>query len=179
MAGPLRWRGRRGSGQSLVEFALVSPILFLLLVGILEAMLLLFGISTAHYAAGRAAVVVAEVGNDPSADDAALAAIRATAIGTTSIVNVTEVDIYKVDPQTGAIATTCGGPCINRYQLDGTSIGTPDWLPLVRDVTLSSGDYIGISIQYVYDWKSGIFGGFLPPVQQTAVDQLRIEPKTY
>ncbi|MGH7861887.1 MAG: TadE/TadG family type IV pilus assembly protein, partial [Candidatus Dormibacteraceae bacterium] len=49
MAGPVRWRGRRGSGQSLVEFALVSPILLLLLVGILEAMLLLFGISTAHY----------------------------------------------------------------------------------------------------------------------------------
>ena len=52
----------RKRGQSMVEFALVAPIFFFLLFGVLEFGLMMFDVTTTRFAAGEAARVEAQVG---------------------------------------------------------------------------------------------------------------------
>ncbi|MGH7902803.1 MAG: TadE/TadG family type IV pilus assembly protein [Candidatus Dormibacteraceae bacterium] len=164
----------------MVEFALVAPILLLLVLGVLESMMLLFSISTARFAVTEAARVDSELARSPIADQQAVAAVRSTAIGQTSLVSVSEIDIYRLEPDPGNPGAYVQDPnAINRYRLDGTLIGSVNWPPAVRDITLANGDYLGVTILYTYQWKTGLFDSFLPAVNQTAVDHLRIEPQVY
>ena len=46
---------QRSRGQSIVEFALIAPVLFFLLLGVLEACLLMITVGSARYAAAEGA----------------------------------------------------------------------------------------------------------------------------
>ena len=163
----------------MLEFALVAPIMLLLVLGVLEAMLLMFSISSARFAVTEAGRIASELGNNPTTDTQVVAAVRSTVLGQTNLVQVSEVDIYKLDLNAGTGDQTQDPTYVNRYNLDGTPIGTVNWLPATRNVTLSNGDYLGVTIVYAYRWKTGLFDSFLPAVNQTAVDHLRIEPQVY
>src|SRR6202022_460798 len=56
-------RRRASPGQGTAEFALCAPIARILLLGIVEAGFLMFGVGTSAYATGEAARVGAEAGN--------------------------------------------------------------------------------------------------------------------
>jgi hypothetical protein len=185
-AGTLRLDRRRTQrGQGVAEFALCAPIAVVMLLGIVEAGFLMFGVGTAAYATGEAARVGAEAGNAANSDMQVIYTIDTTGLGQNGIVQVTEIDIYRLieDPNTGALSvdtTGCGGGgCINKYDLYGTPLVTPEpWAPALRDVTNGSSDFMGVTIKYQYQWKSGTLIANGPLVLQ-AKYYVRLEPQTY
>jgi TadE-like protein len=185
-AGSNRPRRRRASlGQGVAEFSLCAPIALMMLLGIVEGGFLMFGVGTAAYATGEAARVGSEAGNQANADLQVIGTIDQTGLGQNGIVQVTEVDIYRLieDPNTGRLTvdtTGCGGGgCVNKYDLFGTPLINPEpWAASLRDVTNGSSDFMGVTIKYQYRWKSGalIMNG---PLSLTAKYYVRLEPQTY
>jgi hypothetical protein len=178
-----RRRSRRGQGVA--EFALCAPIALILLLGIVEAGFLMFGVGTAAYATGEAARVGSEAGNSANADLQVIGTIDATGLGQNGIVQVTEIDIYRLieDPNTGRLTVDTngcgGGGCVNKYDLFGAPLINPEpWAAGLRDVTNGSSDFMGVTIKYQYRWKSGalIASG---PLSLTAKYYVRLEPQTY
>lgn len=171
-----------------MEFALVSPVLMALLIGLLEGGMLLFSAGSVNFAASEAARAAAEKGNAVDADTWALSRIRNTAIGTTAVLQVDEIDIYRVVPTGGGNFAAndssdipiCGGQCINRYTPHGTLINgpLPPWDPDLRRVTNSNADYLAVTIQARYNWLTGIFSD-LGPVYLSPTYYVRLEPQTY
>lgn len=175
-------RGRHGShsrsrGQALVEFTIVAPILFFFLLGVLESGLLLFVVGTARFGAGEVARQESESGNAANADQVSIAVLRGTAIGTTSLASVNEIDIYRLNEQ-GNGTLTVDVAHYNKYRLDGTAIGAIPWPPAMRNVVNGQSDFLGVTINYQYNWKTGIFLANRPlQLQQTF--EIRLEPQTY
>ncbi len=169
-------RPRRG--QALVEFALVAPVMVLLFVATLEASLLMFSRSTAEFAAGEAARIAAQAGNATSADSLSVQSVRDSSLGHTKLASINEVDIYRLaqDPNTGAI--TVDSAHVNQYRLDGTVIGTVNWPSATRNVSSSSADLIGITIDYTYPWQTGLLGS-IPSPHLKAIYYLRLEPQVF
>ena len=184
--GPDRLDRRRVKrGQGLAEFALCAPVALMVLLGIIEAGFLMFGVGTAAYATGESARVGSEAGNSANADAQVIAVIVGTGLGQNGVVNVTEIDIYRLieDPNTGNLTVDTngcgGGGCVNKYDLAGNPLITPEpWVAGTRDVTNGSSDFMGVTINYQYKWKSGtlIAAG---PLNLTAKYYVRLEPQTY
>jgi len=173
-------RSRRG--QALVEFAIVAPTMLLVLFGVFEGSLLVFSNGSAHYAAGEAARILTQEGSEPTADTDAVGYVRQnTALGTTGIAQVSEIDVYKVirHPGTGQLERD-PAQRPNRYQLDGSLIGSLKWDPVSRNSSANAGDYVGVDILYTYTWKSGYFTAFFGPgVTSQSTVWARIEPTVY
>src|SRR6202165_4158415 len=178
-------RRRASHGQGTAEFALCAPIALIMLLGIVQAGFLMFGVGTSAYATGEAARVGAEAGSAANADMEVIGAIDGTGLGQNGIVQVTEIDIYRLieQPNTGALTVDTngcgGGGCINKYDLFGTPLVTPEpWSPGLRDVSNGSSDFMGVTIKYQYAWKSGalIASG---PLLLSAKYYVRVEPQTY
>ncbi len=164
-------------GQTLTEFALIVPVLFLLIMGVLDAGLLMFSVGTARYAASEGSRVAAQLGNLSSTDTQVLQTIRSTVSGT-QLFSVGEIDIYRLS-QDGAGNLTQDIGHVNRYQLDGTLISSPlPWPPSTRNVGNGTSDFVGVTINYTYTWKAGFFAP-LGPVRTTAVSYVRLEPQSY
>jgi Flp pilus assembly protein TadG len=168
---------RSRQGQSLVEFALLLPVLLILAFSVIEFCMLLFGLSSARYAAGEGSRAASEAGSNAAADSIAVATIRSTGLGTTRVVNVSEVDIYRVNLVNGNLVQD--STMVNRYQLDGTPIGTPPWSPSTRSTSASHPEYIGVTIKYTYNWKDGLLGSFLQPLNLTSISWGRLEPANF
>ena len=164
-------------GQSAVEFALVVPVLLALALGLMEFCLLLFGVAAARYAAGEGARAGSESGSNPGADLAIVDAIRDTPVGGTSVVTVSEVDVYKVDLVNGSLQQDPA--LINRYRLDGTPIASPAWPAATRSTAASQPEFLGVTIRYTYGWKEGIVGRLLPPLNLTSSSWTRLEPSNF
>jgi len=167
----------RSRAQAMTEFAMVAPILFFLLLGIVESGLLLFVVGSARFGAGEIARQESESGNAANADPISIQQLQRTAIGTTTLAQVTEIDIYHLF-ETGNGALLVDALHYNRYQLDGTPIGAVTWPSSSRNVTNGQSDFLGVTLQYRYKWKTGIF------IAPTAINlsqtfDIRLEPQTY
>ncbi|HKW71755.1 MAG TPA: TadE/TadG family type IV pilus assembly protein [Candidatus Dormibacteraeota bacterium] len=161
----------------MTEFAIVAPILFFLLFGVLESGLLLFVVGTARWSTSEVARQLSESGNAANADQVALGVLQRSAMGTTTLASVTEVDIYKLNEQLNG-SLTVDGNHYNRYQLDGTPIGAITWPSPTRNVRNGQSDFLGVALKYKYIWKTGVLlsGG---PLQMQQVYEIRLEPQTY
>lgn len=160
----------------MVEFAFVAPIVLFLLFAILEGSLLLFTIGTSRFAAGQGAIRDAELGNAASADTQAIQAIRTGPLGSTSLATVTEIDIYRLKAQSNG-QLTVDSTAYNRYRLDGSAISVT-WQPAVRNVRQGFTDFLGLTINYQYQWASGRLLG-AGPLQLSQAFDVRLEPQTY
>jgi hypothetical protein len=161
----------------MVEFALLSPLLLLLCFGVIEFSFLLFSAGAGRYAASEAARAASEAGSNPAADLMTVASVRGTGLATTHIVDVLEVDIYKVNLVNGNLQQD--STLVNRYQLSGTPIGTLQWIPSQRSTSASHPEYLGVTINYSYTWKEGLLGSFSRPVSLTSTSWVRLEPATF
>jgi Flp pilus assembly protein TadG len=170
-------RSRRQIGQSITEFALVFPLLLFLLFGVLEAGLLMFSVGTARMAAGEAARQVAESGNAANADVVTLKVVRGTALGTTTLASVDEIDIQKAHQQPDG-SITLDVNHINQYTLAGGALNGLTWPANTRDVINGQTDFAAVTIRYTYTWKSGIVLG-QPPLHLFQTFYVRLEPQTY
>lgn len=166
-----------------MEFALVSPVLLAMLIGAVEAGLLMFSAASANFAAAEAARAASERGDQIDADTVALSKIQATVVGDTAILKVNEIDIFKVTPAGNGTYTpvsdvqVCGGQCINRYTADGAPISIA-WLPAVRSVSNTGSDYLAVTINCQYNWLTGFFAS-LGPVVLSPTYYVRLEPQDY
>jgi Flp pilus assembly protein TadG len=161
----------------MTEFAIVAPILFFLLLGILESGLLLFTVGSARFGTADLARQESESGNAANADTASIAVLQRSAIGTTSLATVNEIDIYRLIEQ-GNGSLTVDALHYNRYQLNGTPIGSLSWPPGSRSVTNGQSDFLGVTLQYQYNWKTGVFLA-ASPLHLTQTFEIRLEPQTY
>jgi Flp pilus assembly protein TadG len=160
----------------MTEFALVVPVLLVLIMGVLDGALLMFSVGTARYSSAEGSRVAATLGNVASTDSQVVTTIRQT-VGTTQLFTVDEVDIYKLDVDangnlTQNIAKT------NKYKLDGTPLNSIPWPASGRNVGNGTSDFIGVTVDYTYTWKAGFFAP-LGPLRTTAVSWVRIEPQSY
>jgi Flp pilus assembly protein TadG len=187
---------KRSRGQAMVEFAIVAPVLFFLLLGVFESGLLLFVVGTARFSAGDAARQESESGNAAAADQLSIAVIRNGAMGTTTLATIRQIDIFKLNEDifTGALTPACNpgvttpppavNGCYNTYRLDGWTVAgaspatTPPWPPASRSVKNRATDFLGVRIWYQYNWKTGVFLAS-SPVQLNMEFDIRLEPQTY
>lgn len=170
-------RRRKSLGQALTEFALITPILLFMLFAVLEGSLLLFVVGTARFGAGEGAREASEAGNAVDADQRIVLQVRESAIGTTSLAKVTSIEVYKLNEQPDG--TLLRDPVkVNRYQLDGTAIGPIAWPPSTRNVTNGNMDFLGITVNFRYDWKSGVLLAAGPFISNQTY-YIRLEPQTY
>lgn len=165
-----------GRGQTMTEFALVVPVLVILIMGVLDGALLMFSVGTARYASSEGSRIGSQLGNAATTDAQILQVIRNTVSGT-QLFSVGEIDIYRLN-QDGNGNLTQDIAHVNRYNLNGTPIGSLPWPAASRNVGNGTSDFLGITINYSYTWKAGFFAP-LGPVQTTAVSYVRLEPQSY
>jgi len=166
----------RRLGQTLTEFALVVPVLFVLIMGVLDGSLLMFSVGTARYASAEGSRLAAQLGNLSSTDSQVLQTIRGTVNGT-RLFSVDEIDIQKLN-QDGRGVLTADPRYLNRYALDGTALGPLTYPAANRNVGNGTSDFIGVTIKYTYTWKAGFFAP-LGPLKTTAESDVRLEPQSY
>jgi TadE-like protein len=161
----------------MTEFALVVPVLVMLIMGVVDGALLMFSVGTARYAASEGSRLASQLGNAATTDTQVVALIRSN-VTTTHLFDVSEVDIYKLDQDANGNLTP-DPTFFNRYALDGTSLISPvPWPAALRNVGNGTSDFIGITIKYSYTWKAGLFSP-LGPIKTTAVSYVRLEPQSY
>jgi Flp pilus assembly protein TadG len=169
--------GSHRSGQTVAEFALVAPVLFMLILGVLDGSLLMFSVGTARYAAVEGSRQAAQLGNAATADSQTLQAIR-NKVGADHLFSVDEIDIYRLN-QDGNGNLTPDPTLYNRYAADGTPLLSPEpWQPESRDVGNGTSDFLGVTVKFTYTWKTGLFQP-LGPLHATATNYTRLEPQSY
>jgi hypothetical protein len=168
------WRARHSRGQALVEFALVAPILFLLIFGIIEFSLVNAAIGSYNFAAKDAARLGSLLGRtDTNADAQMIALIRSHVVGIAPA-QLQEIDIFRSDEQ--------GDPSTgiqDAYDASGNPIGVPTWPPSMRNDTLIDADYLGVRIVYRYTYLTGFISGGSSNLTLDAVSIQRIEPQDF
>jgi Flp pilus assembly protein TadG len=167
---------RRRLGQAMVEFALIAPAMVFLFVASIEASLLMFSRSSAEFAAGEAATVASQAGNALNADALTVQTVHDSALGSSRLAHVNEVDIYRLIQNQADGTITIDPAHGNRYHINGSVIGSVNWPPATRDVSSASADLIGVTIDYTYPWQTGLFGSIPSPHLQ-ATYYLRLEPQ--
>src|SRR5213080_2142277 len=167
---------RRTRGQTMTEFALVVPVLMVLIMGVLDGALLMFSVGTARYSSAEGSRVAATLGNVANTDSQVVATVRNIVSGT-QLFTVNEVDIYKLN-QDGNGNLTQDVAKTNKYALDGTPLNATPWPATSRNVGNGTSDFIGITVNYTYTWKAGFFAP-LGPLRTTAISYVRIEPQSY
>lgn len=169
-------QGDRRRGQSLVEFAMILPVMMILLLGLTE-----FGFVFAHhqgleYATREGARTAAAMSNGQNGqngqpfattckliDDQTIAAVQRVLTGSGSLVriaNVSQIRIYKTDingvPVTGAIEVWTPGA---GGMVDGVALQfkqtTGTWDPCGRD-NGSTPDAVGVDLNYTYHMVTGL-----------------------
>jgi hypothetical protein len=178
-----RGGGRHGQdGQSLVEFALVLPVLLMILLGLIE-----FGFVFAHhqgleYATREGARTASALANGQNGqngapvatacatiDDQVIAAVQRVITGTGSLLvlgNVSQIRIYRYDDATSAPATpassfvnvwipiSSGGNVVDGVPLKFRQT-SGSWNPCTRSNGLTP-DSVGVDVTYSYTFVTGL-----------------------
>lgn len=174
----------RDSGTALVEFALILPVLFLILISIFEVGMAFKDFLTVNYLAREGARLSAFLGTDVDADCTMITTL-ATNLGAADLQRLNRVEIFRADPAgnqitsdtntfrfTGTDPTNCAHwtsviawPSTGR-QTDVSETGTP---PL---------DVLGVRVVITHRWISQ-----LPPYSGTfSINEntlVRMEPEAF
>jgi Flp pilus assembly protein TadG len=164
-----RSKSRPGSGQALVEFAIVLPLFLYLVMSLIEFMFVFNGVNGLNYATRNAALIAAEAGNQDGADCAVLRQVETDVSAPMIPASIQTVQIFRAnrvgDPygsQTQVYARTGSTTCT----IEGTTFTVPysvtaagsGYAPASR-CNLVKGcpslgrtelDTIGVRIDYVY-----------------------------
>jgi len=167
-------RRHRARGQSLVEFALVIPIFFTLLVGVIEFSLALNAVLAVNFASRDATLIAAEAGNASGSDCAILRTVQDRIGAPADPNNIIDVTIFRANTVGQAIPV--GSPAQNVYARGGSMtcplpsdptstiafhlVGTAGYLETTRCNVLAGCtggrtlDHIGVDIRYTYVWHT-------------------------
>ena len=151
----------------MVEFALVFPLFFVLLLAIVEFGFALNALVSIDFATRDAALAAAEAGNASKADCSILRALDSSMTAPANNSRVSEVRIFKADANGKALGpvniydrngeTSCplndGTPATVAYQLvSGTYPETSRCNELQGCKVQATVDTIGVQISYGYGW---------------------------
>ena len=169
---------RRANGQAMVEFALVAPLFFALIFGLIEFALIGISISSYNLAAEEGARIGSVLGRtDPTVDQQIVAAIRSHTSGIAAAQTV-QIEVFKADV-TGTAVTNGGNIVENVYNIQGNPIGTQLWPVDSRIDELLTADYLGVRITYQYTYLTAFIAGGNSNLQLTATSVQRIEPQDF
>lgn len=165
---------RHSTGQSLVEFALVLPIFFSMMLGVIEFSLVFNAQLAINFATREAALVGAEAGNAVGGDCAILRAIEDSIGAPADDDRMEEVVVYRSD--VNGLPVPAGAPQENHYRRTGTMacpragnpgatvgfslMGAAGYPELTRCNTLAGCgtgrplDHIGVQLTYTYRWHT-------------------------
>jgi TadE-like protein len=182
----------------MVEFALITPVFFLVFFSIVEFALITASIGSYDFAARDGARLGAIVGpTDPNIDTETTpnAGIVPTIQGHVQgvvMAKATEIDIYNADPASGlCISSVATAPPVqvdaagcqeDEYTIGSNWTVTPTlsaWLPGNRNASAgSSGQYLGVRVLYQYTYVTGFVAGLGTPLSLSVTSVQRIEPLT-
>lgn len=187
-------RANQAKGQSLVEFALVFPIFFVLLMGLIEFGLVFNALLSINFATRDASLIAAEAGNGTSADCVILQKVEDSVRAPSNHNQITKVEIYKAKND-GTPMKINGIDLIDTYVRTGTpactgmpyhlsgSAGYPytDRCNVVNGcpTNLTGVDTIGVRITYHYTWFTpmGSFIGLgITDYTMVEANAMRMEP---
>lgn len=200
LASPVRHgrsRRRQGSGQSLVEFALIFPLFVTLVMGVIEFGFVFNAMLSVNYAARDAALAAAEAGDSLGADCVILKAVDDAIGAPTNDNRVSTIDIFQANPNGGMIGsptTYARGGSTSCTFIDGTTAT----LPYTRTAngyaetarcnilagcdgsgTTTSVDNVGVKITYTHAWVTPIrnfIGGGSGGITFDRSSIMRMEP---
>jgi hypothetical protein len=198
--------GRNEQGVALVEMAIVTPLLVLLVFGILEFGLVFRDRLTVANGTQSAGRVTAILGNSQDADMATLDAVeQSLGISGSTASAIRHVQIWKSNGN-GQPVTSCripgaGGPDCNWYTYDPDDLickwdPCPDsgnspilygggYIPENRNVVFGESDVVGVTVLFAHQWLTGALP--LDNVTCSAFGEncwadtavFRIEPQTF
>jgi hypothetical protein len=177
---PRRWQKR---GQAMVEFALVAPLFFTLIFGLIEFSLIGVSISSFNLAADEGARIGSYLGRtDDTVDHQIYLAIAAHTSGVV-VAQTLKIEIFKADV-TGQPVMVGGNIIEDILDINGITISRPcdpgcDWPATSRIDQLLSADYLGVRITYQYTYLTGFISGGNASLVLTASSVQRIEPQDY
>ena len=179
-----RWaHACKSRGQALVEFAMVLPLLMLLIFGIIEFALINASIGAFNFATQDAARFAAIAGpTDPNADATMLAQEILPRINGIVAAQLQTVEVFKANEDGSCFGGTFSFPCPaqnDHFFTAQTSQWTGQWTPDKRNDQLVTGDYLGVRITYVYTYITAFFATVSPAVQLSAESIQRVEPQEY
>jgi hypothetical protein len=180
---------RRERGATLVEAALVFPILILIIMGTMEIGLAFKDYLTVSYISREGARLGALAGDDPDADCTILKGIGGLATDH-DLARINEIQIFKADEGTGAQGLTNKAVYIDGADpticnvpstpTDGWTISPINWSPTSRQTTVGvdSLDIIGVRVLMTRSWVTGFppFRGTMQIDEQTLT---RLEPQAF
>jgi Flp pilus assembly protein TadG len=180
-------RFREDTGATLVEAAIILPVLILLVVTIMELGLAFKDFLTTDFAAKEGARVGALSGNDVDADCYIVRSI-VSGYSANDLADLDHIEIYQVSEATGnkVPGTTNRWSYVSGDPLDCESDPAPNWAVTVswpsvaRNVEVGSTplDIIGVTVDTQHDWITGV-----PPwngqmtILRTAIQ--RLEPEAF
>ena len=177
--------GKKGDrGATLVEFAVVLPLIIVLVMGIAEFSLAFKDWLTINHASREGARAGATAANDIAADIQVLKAIEQAITGG----DLQAIDKVEVSNPDGVDSTTytytgdpiCAwSPCPDPYAggpLYAPPYQAPNYLPEDRDVTAPSPGRIEVSITLTHQWLTGLFAS---TSTWTADTIMRLEPRVF
>jgi len=180
---------RRERGQTLVEFALVAPLLLLVIFGTIEFCFLYQSLNTVDFAAREGARVGAVLGpTDATADSKIIQAIFAATSNGTGLLfsQIQMIEIFRssengsVPPPLASCAQQATPPFEDVYDGQGNACpGTLGWPPSARNAVLNSADYLGVRITFAYNWVTSFVSAARGQFTLTGVSIQLIEPQTF
>jgi hypothetical protein len=180
----------------MVEFILVLPLFLTLLLGTVNAGLVMFALGAAGQSATVAMVQLANEANQPTANSDALTAMLATGIGTTNVAHLREIDIYELavceggGPTPALTGASCSGEpdgtlvpappsdtsAYNRYcYQEAGCTPTNEWSPTTDNDNPAIGPLtkVGVTVQFTYV----SFGWAFPTLNLQSTRYASIEPQ--
>ncbi|GBD85267.1 TadE-like protein [bacterium BMS3Abin02] len=166
-------------GATLVEFAIISILLFTVLYGIMEFSLAFKDWLSISHASREGVRVGAVAGNDAAADIEILRAVERamTAAGMTNLVSVSVANPDNMSEKT-AYAWNGGTPCRWTPCPDPTEPAyvQPGWDPGSRRISTPT-DRIEVSIEFRHQWVTGLFS--IGPTDWKKTVIMDIEPQVF
>ncbi len=182
---------------------MVAPIAFFTMFAVLEFGLMMFDLGSTRFAAEEGAKVEAQAGNkvvkctdlpgcqtifpggpgNPNcdADCQAIVTINNTALGTTKLEQVNEIDIEKLSSD--GKFQPLSPRVYNAFNLNGQLCSSgcsphSNYPSSTRDTTLGTADYLAVTIVFTYNWETGLFNQFAKPKFTVNYD-VRLEPQRF
>lgn len=174
---------RAERGATLVEAAIVYPLLFITLFAIIEFGLAFKDYLSVSHAARDGARAGATYGNDPRADILILRDIEST-LATIGIADSISVRIFNPNSPANASEYTYSpgsgmgcdwDPCPDP-DLPAPPYTVPTWDPSTRDITAPFTDRIAVEVSYEHKWITGFF---LESTDFTVEADFQIEPQVF
>lgn len=187
---PFRWEER---GQALVEFALLLPLVLLLIVGVVEFSFVWNSRNTVLFASRDGSMLAAEGGSLPGTDCLVLNRIESDIVSPASAIKLQQITIYWADKNGGQIAsfknvwdrggsTTCdmGGSTITvPYTLTDNGYLEADRCDVLAGCGAghTSVDTVGVKVTYEHRWLTSFARLTGPGITFSEATAMRVEPQ--